>query len=141
MKSLIAIAFSLLTLTASAHDLGAVDSLLSVLPLGTHKGYGCAVTVSEVEYPVRSAYVRVTNKDTTIFKIIKDGSDFFFTDFRKEFIQTEYVTIDDTRSSSVERIIRTFIVDEKKLYVVVEESVTVNRDRRAEIAECIVTIN
>ena len=135
MKSLIAIAFSLLTLTASAQDLGAVDSLLSVLPLGVHQGENCSVTVKEVEFPVRSAYVYVKNNDTTIFKIVKDGSEFSLKPHRRIFLQIESVTIDDTRSSEIERTIRTNNSD-KGLYVVVEEAVTVNRDRRSEVAGC-----
>ncbi len=140
MKFLMAIAISLCSLTAGASEGNAVDSLLSVLPIGTHSGDKCTVTVNMADYPVRSAYVLVKSGEMNIFKIVSEGSEFFFEDTKKEFIQTEFVTLDDTRSSSVERIIRTVMTDDERVYVVVEESITVNRERRSDIVECIVKI-
>lgn len=140
MKSVLALALSIFSLAAFSAENSAVDSLLSVLPVGIHSGEKCKVNVNVAEYPVRAAFVQLTNDDKNIFKVVSEDSEFYFKEYKKEFIQTEFVTIDDTRSSTVERIIRTVMVDEEQLYVVVEESVTVNRDRRSDIVECVVKI-
>lgn len=140
MKSFIAIAFSFCSLAAFSADPGAVDTLLSVLPTGTHTGEKCSVTVNVADYPEKSVYVSVTNEHSTIFKIVADASEFYFKAHKKEFIQTDRISIDDTRSSFVERIIRTVLADDKKLYVVVAEEVTVNRERRVEEVECVVNL-
>lgn len=140
MKRLMTIALTLCSFAVFSAENNAVDSLLSVLPVGNHNGKDCVVNVNVAEFPVRSAFVKLSNDKNSILKIVSEGSEFFFEDYKREFIQTEYVTIDDTRSSSVERIIRTVMVDEKQTYVVVEEAVTVNRERRSDIVECVVSI-
>lgn len=141
MKSLLTIVLTLCSFTVFSAERNAVDSLLSVLPEGTHSGSGCSVNVSVAEYPVRSVFVNVANDDKNIFKVVSENSEFMFREFKKEFIQTDYITIDDTRSSSLERIIRTVIVDDNQLYVVVAEAVIVNRDRREDAADCVARIN
>lgn len=141
MRSLLVLALTFCSFAVFGAERNAVDSLLSVLPVGTHSGEGCSVNVSVADYPVRSVYVNMSKNDHSIFKLVNEDDEFLFREYRKEFIQTDYITIDDTRSSKLERIIRTIIVDQKRLYVVVEEAVTVNRERRSDVIECVVTIN
>jgi hypothetical protein len=146
MKSLMIIALALCTFAAFGEERpNRVNQLLSVLPEGTHfgtyEGQDCSANVSVAEYPVRSVFVKLTKGDHSIFKIVNEDSEARFRDHLKEFVQTDYVTVDDTRSVNVERIIRTFINDNNKLYVVVAEAIIVNRERKTDVIECVVTIN
>lgn len=141
MKSLLTIILTLCSFAVFSAERNAVDSLLSVLPEGNHSGSGCSVNVSVSEYPVRSVFVNVANDDKNIFKIVSEDSEFMFREYKKEFIQADLVTIDDTRSASLERIIRTVNAGENQLYVVVAEAVIVNRDRREDAADCVAKIN
>ncbi len=124
-------------------SISSVDSFLSVLPLGTHTGVNelgakCSVVVSEVNFPEKAISVSVIKGNHRIFKTINEGSEFFFRIGRKEFIQSERYYVDDTRKSYVDRIVRTVLADDQKLFVVVANEITVNRERFVEALECIV---
>lgn len=142
MKSLLIIALALCTFAAFGEERpNRVNQLLSVLPEGTHYGKDCSANVSVAEYPTRSVFVNLTKGDHSIFKIVNEDSDAMFKPHLKEFIQTDFINVDDTRSVKMERIIRTLINDKNKMYVVVEEAIIVNRDRKSDVIECVVTIN
>lgn len=143
MKSLMIIALALCTFAAFGQEErpNRVNQLLSVLPEGTHYGKDCSANVAVAEYPTRSAFVTLTKGEHSIFKIVNEDSEALFRAYRKEFIQTDYVDVDDTRAVKIERIIRTLINDKNKMYVVVEEAIIVNRDRKSDVIECVVTIN
>ncbi len=143
MKSLIAAALLLTSLSTFAQEAGSVDSLLSVLPLGTHQGQDdraqdCRVSVTEANFPSKAISVTVENNKSKIFKTITDGSEFLFRAYKQEFIQTDRYYIDATRSAYVERIIRTVKAGDKSLYVIVANETTVNRERFVEMVECVV---
>lgn len=145
MKSLIATALLLASFSTFAAEEGSVDSFLSVLPMGTHTGTddlgrACQVTVSEANFPAKSISVQAENDKLKIFKVINDGSEFLFRAYKKEFIQTDRYYVDATRNSYVERIVRTVLAGDNRLYVVVANEITVNRDRKVELVECVVNL-
>ncbi|MDO9183604.1 MAG: hypothetical protein Q7U04_14415 [Bacteriovorax sp.] len=147
MKILLALVLSLsaITLSAAVREPTASQKLLSYLPLGFHSGQNdlgeeCSVFVNEVNYPKRDVQVSVMVKKTNLTKLIEEDSRFGYKDYKKEFVQTERSVIGTDSNSYVERILRTSIVDAKKLYVVVSYSVVVNRDRDVQVAECIVNL-
>lgn len=145
MKSLIATALLIASFSTFAGEASSVDSLLSVLPLGKHEGIddraqACSVSVTEANFPAKAISVTVENNKTKIFKTITDGSEFLFRAYKKEFIQTDRYYVDSTRSSYVDRIIRTVIAGDNSLYVVVANETTVNRERVVEMIECVVNL-
>lgn len=143
MKKFIAIALMSFSLSAFAYVENAVDSLLQVLPFGTHKGVddagvACDVSVSEVNFPNKEIIIKVTKKTNSIFKNVSAESDFLFRAWKKEFIQTDRYYIDETRSAYVDRIIRTVDAGNSKLYVVVADEVTVNRESKVDSVDCVI---
>jgi len=141
MKNLLVITLTLCAFAAFGEERpNRVNQILSILPEGIHYGLNCSAKVTVAEYPVRSAFINLSKDNHSIFKIVTEDSDATFREYKKEFIQIEFATIDDTRSSMLERTIRTVMVDNSKIYVVVEEAITVNRDRRSDAIECVVEI-
>lgn len=145
MKALIAVALMTVSFSTFGNDLGSVDSFLSVLPEGTYtgaddRGNSCEVAVSEVNFPAKAISVTVSNNKDKIFKIINDGSEFLFRAYKQEFIQTERQYVDATRNSYIERIVRTVNAGDNRLYVVVANELTVNRERTVEAVECVVNL-
>jgi hypothetical protein len=145
MKSFIAIALLMTTFSAFGNNLNAVDSFLSVLPLGnytgaTDSGEFCSITVNEVNYPEKKIAVTVANSSTRVFKLIADRSDFFFKAYKSEFIQTERFYVNADRNSYVDRVIRTVSAGANRLYVVVAHESTVNREVSVESAECVINL-
>jgi hypothetical protein len=149
MKKFIVAASLLLSFSVLANEeksnpsISSVDSFISVLPLGTHLGVNelgarCSVVVSEVNFPEKAINVSVLKGNHKIFKTINEGSEFFFRSGRREFIQSERFYVDDTRTSYVDRIVRTVLAGDNKLFVVVANEITVNRERFVEALECIV---
>lgn len=143
MKAFIAAALMMVSFSTFSNDMSSVDSLLSVLPEGTYtgsddKGNTCEVAVAEVNYPAKTISVTVSNKKEKIFKVITDGTEFLFRAYKQEFIQVERQYVDATRNSFIERIIRTVNAGDNRLYVVVANELTVNRDRTVEAVECVV---
>jgi len=125
--------------------MGSVDSLLSVLPLGTYKGVNdagesCVVTVNEVNYPSKEVLVVASNFENRVFKNVMNGSEFVFRAYKKEFIQSDRYYVDSTRTAYVDRVLRTVNAGEGKLYVVVSNEVTISRDLAIEAVECIVDL-
>ncbi len=142
MKALIAVALMTVSFSTFSNDLGSVDSFLSVLPVGTYtgaddRGNACEVAVSEVNFPAKAISVTVANNKNRIFKIINDGSEFLFRAYKQEFIQTDRQYVDATRNSYIERIVRTVNAGDNRLYVVVANELTVNRERTVEAVECV----
>ncbi len=145
MKALIAAALMTISFSTFSNDLGSVDSLTSILPVANYtgaddKGNFCEVEVNEVNYPAKAISVTVSNSKNKIFKIINDGSEFLFRSYKQEFIQTERQYVDATRNSYVERIIRTVNAGDNRLYVVVANELTVNRERTVEAVECVIDL-
>ncbi|MBC7713585.1 MAG: hypothetical protein H7177_09610 [Rhizobacter sp.] len=145
MKALIAAALMIVSVSTFSAETGAVDSLLSVLPIGTYQGQddagnSCNVVVNDVNYPAKVLSITVSNNKSTIFKILNEGSEFLFRAYKKEFIQTDRQYVDSSRNSYVDRIIRTVIAGDNTLYVVVANEITVNRDRTVESVECVVNL-
>ena len=145
MKAFIAVAFLIVSVSTFAAGAGTVDTFLSVLHQGTYEGKDdagneCKVVVRDVNYPARTLAVVVSNNKSTIFKIINDGSGYLYRDYKKEFIQTELQYVDSTRTSYVERIIRTVIAGDNTLYVIVANELTVNRERTVESVECVIDL-
>lgn len=145
MKSLIATALLFASFSTYAQEAGSVDSFLSVLPLGVHQGQDersldCTVKVTEANFPAKAISVSIENNKSKIFKTIQDGSEFLFRPYKQEFIQADRYYIDSTRSSYVERIIRTVKAGDKSLYIVVANETTVNRETFVEMVDCIVKL-
>jgi hypothetical protein len=145
MKVLIAAVLMIVSFSTYSSEMGSVDSLLSVLPLGTYSGVdeegnSCGVNVNAVNFPEKVLSVVVFNNKARIFKIINDGTVFQFREYKKEFIQSERQYVDSTRSTYVDRIIRTSIAGANTLYVVVANELTINRDRTVESVECVVKL-
>jgi len=145
MKNLLFLTLLFCSFRALSTEVGSVDSLLSVLPLGTHKGVNdagesCLVTVNEVNYPSKEIMVVASNSRNRVFKKIMDGSEFVFRAYKKEFIQADRYYVDSTRTSYVDRVLRTVNAGEGKLYVVVANEVTISRDLAIEAVECVVDL-
>lgn len=143
MKTLIAAALMMVSISSFSAELGSVDSFLSVLPVGEYsgrddKGVDCKVAVTEVNFPAKVILVQVSNNEHKTFKMIKDGSEFLFRAYKQEFIQTDRYYVDASRNSFVERIVRTVNAGANRLYVVVARETTVNREKTAEVVECVV---
>lgn len=143
MKTLIAAALMIVSISTFGTELGAVDSFLSVLPVGSYsgrddKGVECVVNVNEVNFPAKALLVTATNHKNKTTKVIKDGSEFFFRAYKQEFIQTNRYYVDASRNAYVEKIVRTVNAGDNRLYVVVSSEVTINRDRSVEVVECVV---
>jgi hypothetical protein len=146
MKILIAAVLMMGALSTFGAELGAVDAFESALPVGTYQGQddqgvNCSVSVNEINSPVNTIVVTVSNNNNSVFKEIKDGSEFRYRDFKKEFIQTERTYVDATRNAFVDRIVRTTLADDNRLYVVTSNVFTNNRDVRSETVECVVGLN
>jgi hypothetical protein len=144
MKSLIGTLFLITTFSAFGSDLGAVDSMLSILPIGTHIGQTdagdrCSVVVNEVNFPDKVISITAIDNKNKVFKIIADGSDFLFRAHKSEFIQTDRFYVNANRNSYVERVIRTFRTGHNRLYVAVAHETTVNREVSTESVECVVS--
>lgn len=145
MKSVMALALIMASLSTFANQMGSVDSLLSVLPHGTFTGkddlgVACTVSVYEVNFPAKAIAVQVNKGNSKIMKVISDGSDFRFVAHKNEFVQTDRYYVDATRTSYVERIIRTVKAGDKQQYVVVSNEIVVNRDRTIEAVDCVVDL-
>jgi hypothetical protein len=145
MKVLIAVALMIVSVSAFSAGMGAVDSLTSVLPVGSYQGKddagnSCRVVVNDVNFPAKTLTVTVSNDKLTIFKIINDGSEFLFRAYKKEFIQTERQYIDVSNNSFIDRIIRTTMVGDNTLYVVVSNELTENTQRTVKSVECVVNL-
>lgn len=143
MKSLIASALMIMSISSFGAELGSVDSFLSVLPLGTYSGKNdqgveCSISVREVNYPDKTIVVVGSNAKSKVSKVIKDGSEFLFRAYKQEFIQTDRIYVDASRNSYVDKIVRTVNAGDNRLYVVVANETTVNRDRTVESVECVV---
>ena len=143
MKSLFSIIALLCTLSVFGMEPGSVDALLSVLPIGTHAGVNdsgekCSVMVSEVNYPLKALSISALNANNRVFKQVMDGSEYLFRAHKQEFIQSDRYYVDSTRSAYVDRVIRTVNAGEGKLYVVIANEVTVNRDLAVEAVDCVI---
>ena len=145
MKSLIAAALMMVSFSTFSTETSSVDTLLSVLPLGTHKGMDdlkteCTVSVNEVNFPAKVISVTIENENGKIFKIVNDGSEFVFRGYKKEFIQTDRQYVDASRNSYVERVIRTVSAGADRLFVVVANELTIDRELSVESIECVVNL-
>lgn len=143
MKTIFALMITALSFSSFGLEMGAVDSLLSVLPLGEYSGANdlgeaCSVLVKEVNYPEKSISVTVSNKQTNIFRIVNDGEEFRFRAYKQEFIQTKRQYIDASRNSYQDKIIRTVGANDNKLYVVVANDLMVNGTYSSEAMECVI---
>lgn len=145
MKALITAVLITISFPTFSSEMGAVDSLTSILPVSSYKGMDdknnvCAVEVNEVNFPAKAVTVTVSNNKNKIFKIINDDSEFLFRAYKQEYIQTDRQYVDATRNAFVERIIRTVNAGENRLYVIVANEVTVNREVIVEAVECVVDL-
>ena len=143
MKSLVAAALMISALSAFGSEMGSVDSFLSVLPIGSYygkddQGVSCSISVNESNFPEKSITVSASNNNNSIFKKIVDGSEFRLRAYKIEFIQTERSYVDASRGSYIDRIVRTTSAGDNRLYVVVGNVVTDNRDVRSESVECVI---
>lgn len=143
MKSAIAILSIVSSFSVFGMEPGSVDALLSVLPLGTHSGVNdsgekCSVMVSEVNFPSKALSISAINANNRVFKKIMDGSEYLFRAYKQEFIQSDRYYVDSTRSAYVDRVIRTVNAGSGKLYVVIANEVTVNRDLAIEAVDCVI---
>ncbi|MFA6238251.1 MAG: hypothetical protein WC635_13035 [Bacteriovorax sp.] len=148
MKILLALVLSLGAITAQASEKAATapEKLTSYLPVGYYSGHNdqgksCDVFVTEVNYPKKDIQVTVAVGPTLdLAKLVEEGSEFSYKDHKKEFVQTERNLIGSDVYNYVERILRTTIVDNHKLYVVVSYSTVINRSRDTQTAECIIDV-
>ncbi|MBY0416194.1 MAG: hypothetical protein K2Q18_18620 [Bdellovibrionales bacterium] len=145
MKRLIACVLLLSSFSTFGYEQGAVDAFTAILPVGTYQGEteintNCDVNVAEVNFPEKAITVTVNDNNNRLFKVIKEGSEFRLRAYKSEFIQTERFYVDDNRTSYVDRIVRTVNAGENRLYVVVANEATVNREVRQEAVECVVKL-
>ncbi|MBC7539150.1 MAG: hypothetical protein H7281_10035 [Bacteriovorax sp.] len=145
MKILLALAISLAAFNSFASGSDAVNKLTSYLPIGsytgsTDQGTACLVSVSEVNYPKKDIQVRVIEGNNDLTKLVTEGSEFGFKDYKKEFIQIDHTIVGNDDVNYVERIIRTVNAGDNKLYVVVSFSAVFNTNTDTQVAECIINL-
>lgn len=148
MKILLALVLSLGAITAIANEkaVTAPEKLTSYLPLGyysghTDKGESCDVFVTEVNYPKKDIQVMVAVGPTLdLSKLVEEESEFTYKDHKKEFVQTDRNLIGSDVYNYVERVLRTTIAGDHKMYVVVSYSTVINRSRDTMIAECVIDV-
>lgn len=145
MKILLALVLSLAALSAMAFESKptATEKFRTYLPVGYYfgqddQGLDCRVSVSEVNFPKKDILVRVVSGKLDLAKLVEEDSEFYFRDYKKEFIQTERNQIGADASYYVERIVRTTIASDNRRYVVVAYTVVLNRGRENQVAECVV---
>jgi hypothetical protein len=145
MKILLALAMTLAAFNSFASGSSAADKLTSYLPIGnytgsTDQGTACSVSVSQVNYPKKDIQVRVIEGNIDLTKLIVDGSEFGYKDYKREFIQTDHTVIGNDDVNYVERIIRTVNAGDNKQYVVVSFSAVFNTNADTQVAECIINL-
>jgi hypothetical protein len=143
MKSVLSILAALIVSNAAFAG-GAVGALRSILKPGIYNGTNdagdCSIIVNEVNFP-RLAY-NVTAKDSEgeFSKLVDDDSIFAFRPWKREFIQSDRIYIDSDQINYQEKILRTFGFAEGKLYVVVAESTSVDREFQVAKVECEISL-
>lgn len=144
MKTLIAAALMIVSMSTFANDeRSSVDSFLSVLPVGNYQGkddsgLGCSISVNEVNFPAKAILVSAINPKIKVTKLVKEGSEFLFRAYKKEFIQTDRYYVNDSRNAYVEKIVRTVLAGDKLLYIVVAAETSINGHRSSDKVECVV---
>lgn len=145
MKILLALVLSFAAVSAFADGVGstATEKITSYLPVGYYEGKNdqganCTVLVSEVNYPDKDIQVRVMDGTLDLAKLIEENSAFGYKDYKKEFVQVERNLIGNDSYNYVERVLRTVLAGDRKLYVVVSYSLVINRNRDTQTAECVV---
>lgn len=145
MKTLIAAALMMVSVSTFANERSSVDSFLSVLPVGQYagkddQGVECSVAVNEVNFPAKAILVTGENAKNKVTKVVKEGSEFFFRAYKKEFIQTDRYYVDASRNAYFEKIVRTLNAGENLLYVVTAIETNINGNRSTEKVECVVSL-
>lgn len=140
----LALATSVMSSSAFAIT-GAVDSFLGILPLGTYQGQDddgkkCEVGVYKLDSHERAIAIVATDWEIEAVKTLTDDSEFYLKDYKKEFIRTEKLKISTDGSNYKENVIRTVIAGDRKLYVVVSNSIILNRKRISQTVECVVNL-
>lgn len=145
MKNLLAVVLMMVTVSSFANERGSVESFLSVLPIGEYfgkddSGVECSMTVSEVNFPEKAIIITGKNSLNKVTKVIKEGTEFSFKEYKKEFIQTDRYFVDSARDSYIEKIVRTVNAGDALLYVVVAFEKNVNGNYSSEKVECVVNV-
>lgn len=145
MKSLIAAVLMMVSVSTFANERSSVDSFLSVLPVGQYEGKDdrgalCSVAVTEVNFPEKAILITGENAKNKVTKMVKEGSEFFFKAFKKEFIQTDRYYVDASRNAYFEKIVRTVNAGENLLYTVVAIETNISGNRSTEKVECVVNL-
>jgi hypothetical protein len=145
MKSLIAAALMVMSFSTFSTEASSVETLLSILPLGTHSGINaknekCVVSVSETNYPAKALVVEILSPTKKIFKVINEGSFFKFNRELKEYVQQTRHYVDETRSSFVERAISTVGIGNLLVEVEIIHEVVIRRERSIQAGFCTVML-
>lgn len=146
MKSILALVLLMTTVfayTAQASDAPAASALLSILPVGQYygvndEGVNCSIIVNEGNFPDKVISVTAIDDKLKVFKIINENVDFLFRAHKAEFIQSERHYVSSDRTAYVDNILRTINADNRRLYVVVSQVRTVNRDVTNHTVECVI---
>lgn len=145
MKTLMVMASMLVSLSTFASEQDAVDSFLSVLPIGHNlgvddQGRECSMTVSEVNFPQKAILITGENNKNKVSKMVAEGSEFLFRAHRKEFIQTHRHYVNASKTSYFEKIVRTLIAGDNLLYVVTATETNINGRFNVDKVECVVDL-
>lgn len=145
MKTLIAAALMIVSVSTFANERSSVDSFLSVLPVGLYagkddQGVGCSISVNEVNFPEKAILITAEKSKSKVTKMVKEGSEFIFKAFKQEFIQTDRYFVDDSRIAYYDKIVRTINAGDKLLYVVVAVDTYISGTRASDKVECVVDV-
>lgn len=145
MKTLIIAALMMVSVSTFAGERSSVDSFLSVLPVGQYQGRDdsgveCKISVNEVNFPKKAILITGESSKNKVTKMVKEGSEFFFKAYKKEFIQADRYYADASRSSYFEKIVRTVNAGDNLLYVVTALETNLNGSRTTEKVECVVSL-
>lgn len=147
MNTFITAALLMVTVSSFANDTNersSVDSFLSILPIGEYQGKSdsgveCLISVDEVNFPEKAILITGKNSQNKVTKTVKEGSEFFFRAYKKEFIQTDRYFVDASRSAYFEKVVRTVSAGDDLLYVVVALDTNINGNNSSEKVECVIS--
>ena len=134
MKTLL-VALTLISSSVFAQAWDATEALTSVLPVGTYQGSyqgkKCSVTARLSD---RGILVSATSGSITRQREVERGSSYRLQP-AKRFLSSSSTSTNDGFN---ENILRTALVSDTQLYVVVADRVVVQRDQFEHVVECVI---
>ena len=142
MKSIILLVAMAMSSSAFSVEANSVDTFLSILPLGVHTGKNfnsnnCSVNIVETDFPSHSIAVEITTPRKKLFKLIKEGCLYSFSEADGYYSQATRHYVDETRSAYVDRMVSLRKKADQSVEVIIVNENIIGRDHLIESANCI----